>query len=262
MHKVLELYAQARKDGLSDWRLDWNKNLIDAYFGKLDGFNTPNNLFILMFENSKNQQILGAPNACEQCTFNCMDNITDCPKKIFENSIDIMAYVINRYDKAFGKNCIGIEQEFNIEIGEHKGQPIVINGFMDVVFQLDKDTIEVVDYKSGTYTKSYSELLEDNQAGIYSLAVKHKYPGFNNYFLTFDYFTKSPITVTFTDEQDLHMKKRVIQIFKDIKDNNHPRRIPLNRDGSLFYKCQYMCHRPTCDKQWEIFQRRYGRSGL
>jgi hypothetical protein len=266
IHHVLEIYAQACKEKAKadDWRLDWKTNYINGYFGRLEGFKMDPKIFDMMWLTKKNQA-KGTPiGECGECVYNCdMEAIGEtCPKKLFADSLGMIDRAIKRYDNLFKEKCLETEQKFKIKLGEYKGLPIYVNGFIDVIFKLDKKTIEVVDYKSGTATKCFGELMEDNQAGIYSFAVRHLYPGYENYYLTFDYFQRAPVTVTFTEYQEEAFRERVVSIFKQVVDNQSPRRIPLCRDGSLFFKCQYLCDRPTCDKQWKIFQNRYGRSGL
>lgn len=264
IHKVLELYACARKEGKQDWRLNWRENFIDAYFGKLEGFRTPSEIFDIMWATTKNQKLILPIEHCSECIYGCNTSIVGphCPKRLFDQSIEMISEAIERYDYLFREQCLGTEREFKIPLGEYKGLSIIIHGFIDIIFGLSDEIVEVVDYKSGSYTKNSQELMDDNQAGIYSIAAKHLYPKHKCHFLTFDYFVRSPVSVTFSDEDDERMRQRVIKIFQQIVDNKSPRRIPLNRDGSLFYKCQYLCHRPTCDKHWTIFQKRYGRSGL
>jgi len=275
IHKILELYAEAcrTKADVGDWRFKWKDNLVLAYLGRLpnedgDGFEDfgSERLNLLV---DKNQDGLSSLTECGECPFHCL--VTDnkpcfdgtthsglCPKLFFEKSILFVEGVIKRYDNRYRENCLGTEKKFNIGIGED----IFINGIMDAAFRVDDDTIEVVDYKTGKFTKKYDELLNDNQARMYSIAVKHLFPQFKHHLLTFDYFTRVPVTVSFSDVDDEYMKRRVIEWYRQIEDTEYPRRIPLRNNGSLFFKCRYMCDRDICDYHWDIFNSRYGRGGL
>lgn len=265
IHDVLQLYATARKEGKDDWRLDWRKNLIDFYLGDI----LTNDALPVSMKNDSDEemrQLLIQQNDilsigdCSQCRYNCMDRLPSnvCPRKIFDKSLQQIGLAINRYDQLYEKSCLGIEHEFNICLDDQ----VLVNGFFDVVFNPTLDTIEIVDYKTGKSTKTYDDLKKDIQARIYSLAVKHDFPGYKNYFLTFDYFNRSPITVTFSNEEDEWTRKNFIEWFQAIEGNIQPTRIPLNRDGTENFKCCFLCNRAICDAQWAIFQKRYGKGGL
>lgn len=267
IHNVLELYASARKDGVEDWRLDWKKNLLDFYSGEiLKNSELPHKMQGDSDEEMRqllvaNNEVVTPGNSCSTCPYDdCSDWLPSpvCPRKILNKCFQHVSLAIQRYDDLYTNSCLGIEHKFDINIGEN----VVINGFFDLVLSPDQDTIEIVDYKSGKSTKTYDELKEDIQAKIYSLAIKHEFPGYKNYFLTFDYFNRAPVTVTFSDAEDEWTRKNVIKWFKMVEKNNNPTRIPLNRDGTVYYKCRYLCNREICDAQWAIFQQRYGKGGF
>lgn len=265
IHDVLQLYAIARKEGKDDWRLDWKQNLIDFYLGDIFEHNdlpdsmkhdSDEEMRQLMVE----QNDVVAVGDCSQCQYDCSDKLPSlvCPHKIFDRSIQQVGLAINRYDQLYKNLCLGIEHQFNIGLNDK----VIINGFFDLVLNPNPDTIEVVDYKSGKSTKTYDDLKQDIQARVYSLAVKHDFPGYKHYFLTFDYFNRSPITVTFSNTEDEWTRNNFIKWFKAIEANTKPTRIPLNRDGTENFKCRGLCNRAICDAQWAIFQKRYGKGGL
>ena len=265
IHNVLELYAKARKEGVDDWRLAWKQNLLDFYSGKIlenpelpKGMRGDSDAEMRQLMVSQNDII--AVDGCESCKYgNCQWLPSQvCPRKILDRAMQHVSLAIKRYDDLYIKSCLGIEHKFDIDIGDN----VIINGFFDIVFTTDKDTIEIVDYKSGKSTKNYDELKQDIQAKIYSLAIKHQFPGYKNYFLTFDYFNKAPVTVTFSDAEDQWTRTNVIKWFKMVEANNNPTRIPLNRDGTEYYKCRFLCNRAICDAQWTVFQKRYGKGGF
>lgn len=275
IHRILELYAEACrvKASSDDWRLNWRDNLILAYLGRLpnddgDGFEDfgSERLQLLV---DKNQDGLSNIMECESCEFlhlagdnpPCFHDTPHadlCPKHFFHQSLKFVDTAVKRYEDRYKNNCLATEQKFNIDIGEG----IIINGIIDLVFHEDDDTVEIVDYKTGKFTKKYDDLMQDTQAKMYSIAAKHLFPKYKNHLLTFDYFQRAPVTVAFTNVDDEWMKKRIIDWYKKISETEYPRRIPINRNGTLFFKCKYMCDREICDCQWDIFNQRYKKDGL
>jgi len=266
IHNVLELYARARKGGVDDWRLDWKQNLLDFYSGEiLSNPELPNGM--RGDSDEEMRQLMASQNDvvslgdCSNCEYGyCPEWLPSkvCPRKLIVKSVQHVGLAVKRYDDLYTNSCLGIEHNFNIDIGDG----VVINGFFDLVLAPDQETIEIVDYKSGKSTKNYDELKNDIQARLYSLAIKHEFPDYKNFFLTFDYFNRSPVTLTFSNAEDEWTRKNVIKWFKMVEANNNPTRIPLNRDGTINYKCRYICNRDICDAQWNIFQKRYGKGGF
>ncbi len=265
IHNVLELYAIARRAGVDDWRLNWKQNLLDFYSGKiLSNSELPDGM--RGDSDEEMRQLLALQNDitsvgnCEDCQYGDCQWLPPqvCPRKILTKAVQHVSLAIKRYDDLYANSCLGIEHKFDIDIGDN----VIINGFFDLVLSPDIDTIEIVDYKSGKSTKNYDDLKNDIQARMYSLAIKHEFPNYKNYFLTFDYFNKAPVTITFSDVEDEWTRKNVIKWFKMVEGNNNPTRIPLNRDGTEYYKCRFLCNRAICDAQWAIFQKRYGKGGF
>lgn len=89
-------------------------------------------------------------------------------------------------------------------------QPFMVNGVMDFVREIDAETIEVIDWKTGKREdfwsdkkgkKGVAELMEDVQLRIYHLAATYLYPDYKNVFLTI-YFIRDggPITIPFSQD--------------------------------------------------------------
>lgn len=262
IHKVLELYAnacmeQAPKD---DYRWDYRKNFIAACLGQLpdEYFNDVVGLALDKYMNKLRNEFDcdECDIVCEEYRELCVEKFVKCPYWIYSQSLGILEYAISKYDKLYKKDCLTTEQEFNIDLNED----VSINGYIDAVFQ-DDDCIEGVDYKTGAFTQKYEELLNDNQAKIYNLALKHMYPD-NSVLLTFDYFQGSPVSVSFDNKDDEQIKKSVLDVYYRISSDTFPRRIPLCKDGKLSYKCRYMCDRPICDGVYATYKQRYGSWGL
>lgn len=255
-HKVLELYANACKEGVNDWRLNWKDNLINAYFGILDNFETPMETFDLMF--AKHSDII--EDQCDECKLNCLCKskaLKFCPYNVIQKSIKMTGEVIDRYNDAYRSKCVDTEKEFNIRLKDN----IWVTGYMDLILAEDNDTIEIIDYKSGSWTKNVRQLTKDLQAQIYYMAACNEFPD-KNVLVTFDYFQNYPATITFDEKHNKYLKKKLISIYHKIQDTHYPIRLSLNNNGLLHSSCKYLCNRNICDRQWEIFQQRYGKWGM
>lgn len=259
-HKVLELYAQAKKEGKKDWRLNWKDNLLKFYledYAEFDVDSPP-----LFYSNAdinpchKKCYIYNKfkKNMCVK--FSKKESF--CFENIVSDTINLLDKTINKYDKRFENECIETEKEFNIYLNDK----VKLTGKIDTIFEIDENTIEIVDYKTGNKTKKYDELLKDLQAKFYFLAASHLFPEKKYCLLTFDYLKKYPVTLTFDKFQNKFIEQKIIKYWKAIEDTTILRRLPLNRDGSIFWYCQRMCSRKLCDEIWKIYYERYGLEGF
>lgn len=255
-HKVLELYAQARKEGRDDWRLNWKDNLLEFYYYGIDDW-----------EDEYPPIYLSNPIDLTSCDEKCYaysrcsiipakGNI--CFKNTINDTIDLLDKTIHKYDNRFKNECIETEKEFNIYLNDY----VKLTGKIDCIFNVDENTIEIVDYKTGNKTKKYDELLKDLQARFYFLAANKLYPDKKYCLLTFDYLKKYPVTLTFDKVQNKSTSQKIIKYWDAISNTTILRRLPLNRDGSIFWYCQRMCSRELCDKVWKVYYERYGLEGF
>jgi hypothetical protein len=159
-------------------------------------------------------------------------------------------------------NTISAELAFNIEIKEPDfklkdiDKYFTLRGRIDRVDQIDEETIEVVDYKTGSrvcwnsddrHKKTPEDLFKDIQPKMYHLASKHLYPWAKNCLVTFIYITDGgPVTVPFIDEDLLETKEIIKRRLKTIQANINPER-------NLGWKCK-LCtfsRDGTCDNVWD-----------
>ncbi len=164
-------------------------------------------------------------------------------------------------------NTIGAEQKFYIPLIEpgfaikrHDNgevQYLKLSGKIDRVDQLDDETIEIIDYKTGTRVdfeskkreKKDSEYLHEHiQPRMYHLAATKLYPWAKNILVTFIYLVDGgPVTVPFCPE-DMETTRQIIhRRFKAIQSNEDPQR-------NLTWKCKVMCpfHKDgTCGHVWQ-----------
>jgi hypothetical protein len=160
-------------------------------------------------------------------------------------------------------NTISAEAAFNIPLIEPQfllpgedAKYFTLRGRIDRVDKLNDDTIEVVDYKSGTrinydsadrHKKEPSDLHKEIQPRMYHLAAKDLYPWAKNVLVTFIYFTDGgPVTVPFCDEDIVETRNMLLRRFRAIKGNQDPQR-------NISWKCRKLCSfglDGTCDNVW------------
>jgi hypothetical protein len=161
------------------------------------------------------------------------------------------------------ENTISAEAKFNIPLeGKEfriKGsdKQFTVRGRIDRVDKIDSDTVEIIDYKSGSrvcyeskdrHKKGPLDLYEDIQPKLYHLAGKHLYPWAKNILVTFIYLVDGgPVTVPFCDN-DIEITKKIVKDrLRAIEANNNPQR-------NLTWKCKSMCSfqkNGICDHTWQ-----------
>lgn len=201
-----------------------------------------------------------------------LDDLPGCPRTLFDNSISMLQTTIERYKETWEKILrdekdapVGCEYFFKINI---PGTEVPILGYMDLVIEESPDTIHVIDYKTGVWTQTYEECCDDIQVRMYSLACRREFIDdisnkgykYKNVILTFDYFTKSPITVAFTEEEDDATELYVLKKIQEIESTTWVDRIVPNNDafeernarnGHKYFKCQYLCDNKVCARRWK-----------
>lgn len=199
---------------------------------------------------------------CEDCphskTGRCkildmpVEKFEGCPKHAYDDSIDIITRVLQDKSKAnpLERKVIDTEKHFDISVSDGKTSA-TIQGYIDIVSKVDKDTIEVFDWKTGKYMKKYNELRVDPQLRIYHLAAKTLYPEYTNILTTIGYIRGQYITVPFDNEDDRKTAKAVIKYWKKIRGDNKPKPRALYR-GRIEYdwRCKALCCPEICKKIW------------
>lgn len=200
-----------------------------------------------------------------------LDQLSGCPRDLFDGSISMVERTIARYKDTWEKvlrdpngTPVGCEYGFRLPVAD---TDVPMIGYMDFVEQIDDDTVHVIDYKTGTWTQTYDECRQDIQVRMYSLASRREFIDdinnqgykFKNVILTFDYFTKQPITVAFTEEEDAQTEAFVADKIREIESTEWISRIVPNNDafeernsrgGYKYFKCQYLCDSKVCSKEW------------
>ena len=163
----------------------------------------------------------------------------------------------NGYFDPRNLNIVSPEKHFDIEIKEkwaeydyegNKGR-LRLKGTIDLITQIDEDTLEIIDWKTGQ-TKNWATgeeytwetLLKNIQLRIYHLAACHMYPDAKHIFVTIFYSNhKGPFTLPFERADIPDTLELIRSKYERIRDTEMPLRI-WNTDRKASYKCTKFCH--------------------
>ncbi len=142
-------------------------------------------------------------------------------KMYFEEGIKLLE---NFYKKnsPWNFNAVELESRFQINLkDEESGTTHTLAGFID---RIDKDTAsdvyEIIDYKTGKKMPSQEMLEDDLQLGLYSIALKDRWPALSAQRIrTSLYFLKhnEKISAVHSDEKLERAKGRILAIIKEIE---------------------------------------------
>jgi len=180
------------------------------------------------------------------------DNVDDfkgCPRKEMRESLRLVNAVFDQKNNPLNQKVLEFEERFYILLDNG----VKIYGFMDLVIEIDKDTIEIRDWKTGKFQLDNSEIYEDMQMRMYALAVSILYPQYKYVICTLDYpryynstgDKQGEVTASF-DQEDHEETKRRIKVAWDMVHNEDL----LKRSPS--FKCQFICvGYEECNRLWK-----------
>jgi len=254
VHATLEAYALAR--GNLDLKEEYAKQ-VELHNPFLDDMNKAPSKARAAFFVEKN---------CQSCPFfnspRCqlvnqhIEHFEGCPRPLYDDGFRMAQDAVKRYDAYFktgiksvdnpSGRVIGIECNANICWGKDEdGEDIKMNGFIDLVIEYDKDTIIIVDYKTGYSTPTHDDFIEDLQPRMYSFAAKQLFPNYKFVWVSFDYFRATALDYAFTNSDDEKTRKEVIDLYNRVKKARR-----IKRRAKDHY-CKHLCNRPLCDIKWE-----------
>lgn len=135
---------------------------------------------------------------------------------------------------------------------EVEGQ-LAIKGTIDLVTQVDDETIEVIDWKTGKRIdwatgeeKTYEKLCSDPQLLLYNYAISKLFPQYKQAIMSI-FFVKDggPFSMCFDISDQAKFLDMLKEKFQDIQQNDLPR--PISSDRS-HWKCTKLCH--FCKNNW------------
>lgn len=135
----------------------------------------------------------------------------------------------------------------------HRGQ-LAIKGTIDTVTNLNDNTIEVIDWKTGERkefatgeVKDYKKLCKDPQLLLYNHAISRLYPDIPNRIMTINFLRDGgPFSMCFEEEDDERFLGMLKKRFETIKNTTKPR--PTSQDRSS-WKCKYLCKFSETDEK-------------
>jgi RecB family exonuclease len=167
--------------------------------------------------------------------------------QVWKDIETIVNLVLNRAPQfnPLNRKIIGIEKKFLIDIG--KG--IKIKGYIDLLLEIDAETVEVHDWKTGSWKLSYREAQKDPQVRIYDLATRIMLPQYKYILVTLDYVQHRPITVALTDKHADGTRRALERYWRSIHNMDTPTRIDTPN-----WICEKFCDRAQCNIYWEQLQ--------
>jgi len=167
------------------------------------------------------------------------DNVDGCPRPNFEDDLKIVKDTVDSTEfEIFKEKILGTEVKYTMELeGGVKAR-----GVIDLVVEIDDDTLEIIDYKSGNSTLSYNAALTDPQMRIYAMVAKKLYPKYSTYMMSLYYVRKKKmLTCVFSEKDDEKTLKAVQVHWRDIKANKNP-----YRPSRSFWLCNFCVGYDRC----------------
>lgn len=128
-------------------------------------------------------------------------------------------FLINYYikHKPFNDNTLEIEKRIFIKLDEEGKYKL--QGFIDrLVHNLEKDELEIHDYKTGNTLPTQEKIENDRQLALYSIAVKELFGKEKDVLLIWHYLAHNQKIVSRrTNEQLQKLKEEIIELIKEIE---------------------------------------------
>lgn len=235
VHHVLEILAKAKKIGYSklyERKLTNPQYLLDICWDRYK-----NNYGHLFEMNSEDYQF--------------------CEKQIL--------YVLSSPFNPLNLKILDTEKQFDITIakphfeydynnyinGDYESGYLSLRGTIDLITEVDEDTIEIIDYKTGLQKdwitgkeKEFEDFYKDIQLRMYDIATNTIYSKYKNRLLTIIYTqTESPFTITFSTKDYQISLDTLRRFYNDISKDNTFKRLKDNkaRFRTEAFKCHYVC---------------------
>jgi hypothetical protein len=134
------------------------------------------------------------------------------------------------------------EYSYDTPEGKLQGN-LALKGTIDLITQVDDDTIEVVDWKTGKrldwatgQEKTHEKLQKDPQLMIYHYAINHIFPQYKHVIFTIYFINDGgPFSVLFEPKDMIYTEDLLKNKFNYIKKTKKPR---LNKT----WMCNKLCH--------------------
>jgi len=167
------------------------------------------------------------------------------PEEVWIDVDWLVHKVLDRPDKLnpLKWEILGAEKKFK----EKLQSGCIVKGFMDLVIEEDKDTLLILDWKTGKHALSQKEAHKDPQVLTYRIAAEILYPGYKYYNICLDYLQKRPVWVAPSDKM---VKGAHIALGRYWKKLTAMSEAPRRQWEEPNFRCIHLCSRSICDKYW------------
>lgn len=133
-----------------------------------------------------------------------------------------------------------------ISLPDNTKANLAIKGTIDLITQVDDNTLEIIDWKTGKRydwakgeEKTYEKLCKDQQLMLYYWAAKKLFPQFETILVTIYFINDGgPFTIVFDEKTLSEIEKKFESAFKRIKSNNMPKLVSYTQSS---FKCTKLC---------------------
>jgi putative RecB family exonuclease len=156
---------------------------------------------------------------------------------LYQEGIELVRGYFRLHPDVNHFSVLAIEREFRIKIGD-----VQVLGFIDRIDRIDKNTVEIIDYKTNRMLFSREELDNDLQMSVYGLAVKEFWPWVENIRYRFDMIRFSMSLFTSRSEKDLDFSAAYLVALS--------RRLATQEDypAQINSLCGWCDHRDDCSE--------------
>jgi len=165
-------------------------------------------------------------------------------EKLFDLTIDEDG---NTVCDSLGAICKENDIQEDIYLDSLQNAAFRIYGFIDLILEIDDDTIEIIDWKTGKKAENAESIMKDPQFLIYNLASSILYPQYKNRIITVHYLRSKPINVCFSNSDIEDTIESIKRRWDEIKKSkNQERTISKYNKWKCGY-CSFVNGREDCD---------------
>lgn len=133
--------------------------------------------------------------------------------------------------------------------GSPKEGNLMVRGIIDLVIELDEDTIEIVDYKTGQRKdwntgkkKQLEDFYKDTALNTYDLAAQRLFPQYKNRIITLIYIRDGgPYSISMDSRHNKAAIDTLRKSYRNILFDENVERLKDQPNSNSYYKCNKMC---------------------
>ena len=267
LHEIFEEYANGT-------RRDWKQNLMDKFVAAMHNPEITESIFKYTkgVKTTLADEIAKSRRSCGKCQFaNVMSDgstvfckamgkttseFVGSPKKMISDTLKLAQVIFDDdFNPIDDLKVIGVEHKF--EITFENGVSTL--GYIDLISEIDDETIEIRDYKSAKRVPSDKDIdggwiNKDIQMQLYYAVAKHCCDNniapfsskYKNILVTIHFLRKTPITMIYTSSDYRRILYKLKKAYDDIRGVGKP--LPEGMWGrNKYWICNY-CNIEECNK--------------